>query len=63
MNYKKMEEDYCMVFHTRHSDETVMIPPAMHRQKKKKTIAKLFGKLVNLEIVTNIFLVVIKFIN
>ena len=58
-----MEEDYCMVFHTQHSDETVMIPPVFHRRKKKKNLAQLFGKLVNLEMVTNIILVVIKFIN
>ena len=56
------DEDYCVVFHTDHSDETVMIPP-VNLQKKKSKPFFISKSLDHLEAIMNIFLVMIKLLN
>lgn len=57
------DEDYCVVFHTDHSDETVMIPPAGKQKKKSFLTRKISKSLDHLEAIMNIFLVMIKLLN
>jgi len=58
-----MDQDYCVVFHTEDSDETVMIPPAEKREKKSFLTRKIKKSVDHLEAIMNIFLVMIKLLN